>query len=144
MSIGLSILAAGILQTAPGPLPAQGWVWSLYDNSSSVVVLAEEVPDTPHLRATFECARETGQIKLVHYQAGEAVTGTASVSAGTVEQDLPVTVEGHRLTLSLRAASPLFQSLLATQSLSVEQEDQAVDIRFDRNSLRRFAEACAG
>lgn len=147
MSLLLGMMAASILQAAPTPLPAQGWVWTLYENGGSVVVLAEEVPDTPHLRSTFECAPNSNQIKLTRYQPGKAVTGPAQLSAGSAQQEAEMTVEGERLTLSLQAGSNLFRSLVASGRVSLSYEGGATDIRFDRNGLaqlRRFAETCTG
>ena len=147
MSLLLGLLAASLLQSAPPPLPSQGWVWTLYDGSSPTVVLAEEVPDTPYLRSTFECVQGSGQARLTHYQAPDAPSGHASLSSGSASQEAPATINGERLSLSLRLGTPVFQGLITTGRLNLRLEDQTTDFRFDRQSLphlRRFAELCAG
>lgn len=147
MSLLLSLVAANLLQASAAPLPTQGWVWSLYDDSGPVVVLAEEVPDTPHLRATFECSKGSSQIKLTHYQAGAATTGPVSLSAGSAHEDAMITVEGPLMVLSMPARSAVFRNLVTSGQMNLTTGDQATDIRFDRDSLpqlRRFAQACTG
>lgn len=151
MSLLLGLFTASLLQSAPAPLPSQGWVWTLYEGSSATVVLAEEVPDTPHLRSTFECVQGSGQARLTHYQAPVAASatpsGNASLSAGSARQEAPVTLNGERLSLNLRLATPVFQGLVTSGRLSLSFDDQTTEFRFDRPSLprlRRFAELCAG
>lgn len=147
MSILIAVVATNLVQATLAPLPDKGWVWALYDTRGPMVVLAEEVPDTPHLRATFECAQGSNQIRLTHYQAGNAVSGPVSLSAGSARQEASMTVEGQRLILSIAAQSPLFRNLVTSGQMSLTSEARTTDIRFDRNSLpqlRRFAQACTG
>ena len=147
MSFLLGLIAASALQALSAPLPSQGWVWTLYDNTGPTVVLAEEVPDTPHLRATLECLQGSGQARLTHYQPPSAASGNASLSSGTARLETAATIERQRMVLSLRVGTPLFQSLTNTGRLGVSLEDQTTEFRFDRQSLprlRQFADLCAG
>ena len=147
MSLLPGLFAASLLQASAPALPAQGWVWTLYDNGNPTVVLAEEVPDTPHLRATLECVQGSSQARLIHYQAPDAASGSANLSAGTARQEAPATIAGQRLSLSLNVGTPVFRGLITSGRLSFSLEDQTTEVRFDRQSLprlRRFAELCAG
>ena len=70
--IGLAL--ALTLQTTAPPAAA-GWTWTLYSGDGPLV-LANEIPDTPRLRATFECAPGSSIVRLTLYGAAPA-EGTA-------------------------------------------------------------------
>lgn len=142
----LAALAGLSLQAAPAPPPAGGWVWTLYEGDSPIV-LAYEVPDTPRLQTTLECDPGSGAARLALYGVsgpggfGEARAGTATAA---VEARA---ARGGRLEAGLRTDHPVFAAFAAggELTLSVGGRDHSVTLsRRDLAKLRRFSELCGG
>ena len=97
----MTVLMVGLMALA---FQTPGWTWTLYDNEVQLV-LANEVPDTPQLRATFECEPGTGITRLSLYDApmGE---GFATVAAGEADTPAhgPPASAGHGIARAAPAA----------------------------------------
>ncbi|MFW2343605.1 hypothetical protein [Brevundimonas sp.] len=136
-----------ILALQAGPLQAEGWVWSLYEDTRETV-LAREIPDTDRLTTTLACAPGSGRVVVSFYdlpaRAGFAsfvsgdASGTAEMAAGDASDPF---------SLTLRTDHPAVANFTATGSLEVVAGDQTRTITFSRPhlaKLRRFTEICAG
>jgi hypothetical protein len=137
-------LAALAVQTAP---PADAaWTWTLYSGEGPVV-LANEVPDTPHLRATLQCERGAGAAKLSLYGGGVA-DGFATVSAGEASATTEArSARGGGLEAAIRIDHPVFAAFVQTGALSVALGEQRRAVTIEPAhlaKLRRFAELCGG
>lgn len=144
MTILSAALAAVLaLQTAPA---ATGWTWTLYADSAPIV-LANEVPDTPDLRATLECAPGSS-VAMVTLYGGAAASGMARASAG--EAAAVTEAEAGRdggFKAPVRVDHPVFAAFMmdGRLSLAVGDERRVIEIPAAHLAkLRRFAELCAG
>lgn len=143
MTAWLGLALALTLQTTPPPTDA--WTWTLY-NGDGPLVLANEIPDTPRLRATLECAPGSSIVRLSLYGADPA-TGIAVVTSGAAVANAEVQTRRGRRETMLRADHPLFAAFLANGKLEITVGEQAVPVEIDRanlSKLRRFAELCTG
>lgn len=139
------IAVLGLLTQQASPIePA--WTWTLYSDAGPVV-LANEVPDTPNLRATLEC--EPGSsIALVTLYGGENLSGMARVSAG--EASAVAQAEAGRaggLKVAVRTDHPVFAAFSASGRMNVMVGDQRRSVEVPQShlaKLRRFAELCSG
>ena len=62
------------------PVERGGWTWSLYGgDEGGTVVLANEIPDTPQLRATLECDPGSGAARISVFDAEGAASGYVSI-----------------------------------------------------------------
>ena len=130
------------LQTAP---PTEAWTWTLYADSRPLV-LANEIPDTPRLRATFECAPGSSIVRLTLYGAAPA-EGLAVITSGAASANAEVSPRRGQLQAMLRADHPVFAAFLANGRLNVAVGEQSSPVEIDRanlSKLRRFAELCTG
>lgn len=138
-------LAAMTLQAG-----AVGWTWTLYEGEGPVV-LANEVPDTPQLKSTFECAPGSGVARIAVY-GGAVGSGFATVTAGSGSGSGSATTEAQtgrngKLTFALRTDHPVFSQFVADGDLTVSLGGQSQTIAIERPhlaKLRRFAELCSG
>ena len=136
-------LALGSQAAAP---PESAWTWTLYADEGPVV-LANEIPDTPHLRAVLECepGRSVAQL-TVH--GGEAAAGMARVSAGEASAVAEAGAgRGGALRLALRTDHPVFAAFAADGRLAVAVAGQRRTVEVSAEhlaKLRRFAELCSG
>ena len=143
MTVLPGLALALILQTAP---PSAGaWTWTLYTGDGPLV-LANEIPDTPRLRATLECAPGSSIVRLSLYNADPA-TGIATVTSGSAVANAEVQTRRGHLEAMLRADHPVFAAFLANGKLEVAVGEQSSPVEIDRanlSKLRRFAELCTG
>lgn len=133
-------LLALAVQAAPEP-----WTWTLYDASGSVV-LANEIPDTPRLRATLECAPGSGVIRVTVYDAAPG-QGFATLTAGGASATSEAGGRGDRLESTLRADHPVFAAMVSSGRLTVAAGEQSRQIDVDRDhlgDLRLFGQRCSG
>lgn len=134
-----AVLALGP-QAAPDP-----WIWALYDDAGSVV-LANEIPDTPRLRATLECAPGSSVVHITVYEAAPA-QGFATLTAGGASATSEAGGRADRLETTLRTDHPVFAALAASGRLTISAGDQSRQIDIDRDHLvdvRRLGQRCAG
>ncbi|MFC5388723.1 hypothetical protein U0030_02290 [Brevundimonas bullata] len=142
MTALLGLALALTLQTAP---PAQVWAWTLYADNGPLV-LANEIPDTPRLRTTLECAPGSSIVRLTLYDAAPA-EGIAVVTSGAASSNAEVRPRRGQLQTMLRADHPVFAAFQANGRLQVTVGQQSSAIEIDRanlSKLRRFAELCTG
>ena len=143
MTALLGLALALTLQTAPPP--AQVWAWTLYADNGPLV-LANEIPDTPRLRTTLECAPGSSIVRLTLYDAAPA-EGIAVVTSGAASANTEVRPRRGQLQTMLRADHPVFAAFQANGRLQVTVGEQSSAIEIDRanlSKLRRFAELCTG
>ena len=137
----IGALALLSLQTAPG-----GWVWTLYEDGGAVT-LANEVPDTPQLRATLECQPGSGVVKVSAYGVGpgaEFATLTSGSASATGEVQ-PSRGPAPRIAVMTQASHPVFAAFSASGALSVRSGDRTAALAVpggDLPKLARFAELC--
>lgn len=143
MTALLGLALALTLQTTPAP--ADGWTWTLYTNNGPLV-LANEIPDTPRLRATLECAPGSSIVRLTLYDAAPA-EGIAVITSGAATANAEIRPRRGQLQAMLRADHPVFTAFQASGRLQVTVGEQSSPIEIDRanlSKLRRFAELCTG
>jgi hypothetical protein len=143
MTALLGLALALTLQTAP--TPAEVWAWTLYADNGPLV-LANEIPDTPRLRTTLECAPGSSIVRLTLYDAAPA-EGIAVVTSGAASANAEVRLRRGQLQTMLRADHPVFAAFQANGRLQVTVGEQSSTIEIDRanlSKLRRFAELCTG
>lgn len=138
----MTVLMAGLIALA---FQTPAWTWTLYDDEGQLV-LANEVPDTPQLRATFECEPGTGITRLSLYDApmGE---GFATVAAGEASATTQAMTRPDHTQLTIRIDHPVFATFLAEGAMSVTVQDANRSVEIGRQylpTLRRFAERCGG
>ncbi|MNH53351.1 hypothetical protein D3C73_50400 [compost metagenome] len=140
--IGLAL--ALTLQTTPTPA-AEAWTWTLYADNGPLV-LANEIPDTPRLRSTLECAPGSSIVRLTLYGAPPA-EGIAVITSGAASANAEVRPRRGQFQTMMRADHPVFAAFLADGKLAVTVGQQSSPIEIDRanlSKLRRFAELCTG
>lgn len=137
----LAAIAALSIQTAPA------WTWTLYEGPT--ITLANEVPDTSRLRATFECAPHSNIARLTLYGGAPAANGFAQVTAGASSATVEV-ADGPRNAdvVTVRTDHPVFAAFTAEGRLTVRAaRETGVTVVVEPDhlaKLRRFAELCAG
>lgn len=141
MTMILAAVAALAMQAAPS-----AWTWALYEGPT--VTLANEIPDTARLRATFECAPGTSVAKLTLYGGAPSANGFAQISAGQSSATSEV-AGGVRNSgvLAVRTDHPVFAAFMAEGRLTVRAQDTGVTVVVEPEhlaKLRRFAELCTG
>ena len=109
----IAIVAALALagQNAPA---VGGWTWTLYADADPVV-LAHEIPDTPRLKTTLECARGSGVVEVTLYREPAALAqgdagapGFVTLSARGAAATSELTARAERLSFSMRTDHPVF------------------------------------
>jgi hypothetical protein len=143
MTALLGLALALTLQTTPAP--ADAWTWTLYTNNGPLV-LANEIPDTPRLRATLECAPGSSIVRLTLYDAAPA-EGIAVITSGAATANAEIRPRRGQLQAMLRADHPVFTAFQASGRLQVTVGEQTSAVEIDRanlSKLRRFAELCTG
>lgn len=124
---------------------SEGWTWTLYSGDGPLV-LANEIPDTPRLRTTLECAPGSSIVRLAFHDAPGA-DGFAVIRSGAASTEVEARARRGRLEAALRADHPVFAAFLASGRLTLALGDQAETVEIDRanlSKLRRFAELCTG
>ena len=134
-----ALMAAMVLQ---GP----AWTWTLYEGDGPLV-LANEIVDTPNLKATLECTPGSGVARVSVYE-GDLTAGFATVTAGSAEATAQTEVgRDGKISLALRTDHPAFLGFVADGDLAISVGDhgQTVEVQPDHLAkLRRFAQLCGG
>lgn len=141
MTALLGLALALTIQTTP----ADAWTWTLYADSGPLV-LANEIPDTPRLRSTLECAPGSSIVRLTLYDAAPA-EGLAVITSGAASASAEIQPRRGRFQTLLRSDHPVFAAFLANGKLEVTVGAQTSPVEIDRanlSKLRRFAELCTG
>ncbi len=142
MPILIAALATLAIQNAT---PVVGWTWTLYDGEGPLV-LANEVPDTPELRSTFECDTGSGMARLSLYGPPMG-PGIVRVSSGDASAATEAEARRDKTSMTLRTDHPVFTQFVASGGLNVALGEQTRAIAVQRPhmaKLRRFAELCGG
>lgn len=134
------------------PVERGGWTWSLYGvGEGGTVVLANEIPDTPDLRATLECDPGSGAARVSVFGAEGAASGYVSIRSGaataTSQGEAGRDGDAARLTASLRLEHPVFTAFMTSGELTLNQGGQDWTVRIGRRHrglLTDFAVACDG
>ena len=141
--IAFLVAAALAGQTAP---PEPAWTWTLYADTAPLV-LAHEIPDTPNLRATFECEPGSSVARLTLYGGG-SLPGMARINAGEASAVAEAqTARGGGVRLALRTDHPVFAAFALDGRLAIAVGDhrRPLEVPADHLAkLRRFAELCSG
>jgi len=131
------------------PVQSTAWTWTLYEGTGPVV-LANEVPDTPQLRTTFECTPGSGVARVSVY-GGTLSAGFASVTSGAGSgaqaQSQAEAGRGGKLSLAVRTDHPVFGQFVASGDLALSVGDQRQTVTVEPAhlaKLRRFADLCSG
>jgi len=140
------IALAAILALHAGLPQADGWVWSLYEDSRETV-LAREIPDTDRLTTTLACAPGSGRFVISFYDL-PAQTGFASFRSGDASGTTQMSPGdgSDPFSVTLRTDHPAIANFTASGALQVVAGDQTRTITFSRPhlaKLRRFTEICA-
>lgn len=121
-----------------------GWTWTLYEGEGPLV-LANEIPDTPELRATLECEAGSGIAHIAVYET-EMAAGFATLKSGNaLAQAQAEAGRGGKMDVAIPTDHPVFSSFVAAGELSLMVGDQSQSIAVQRPhlaKLRRFAELC--
>ena len=138
-------LLAMIAATAAllGPAPQSGWTWTLYEDNP--LVLANEIPDTPQLKAILECQPGSGVARLDLF--GPTAAGIATIASGTATATGESEAAADHQSVALRTDHPVFGQFLVTGALDVAVAGlhQGVAVQpAHLAKLRRFAELCSG
>ncbi len=146
MTMILAALAALAMQGGPDQSQTPPWTWALYEGPT--VTLANEIPDTPRLRAVFECEARSSVAQLTIYGGAPSANGFAQVSAGGSSAAVEVG-DGARGSgvLAVRTDHPVFAAFMAGGELTVRAQDASVTVIVEDEhlaKLRRFAELCTG
>lgn len=147
----MNLILAALLAfgQAGAPRAAPVWTWTLYENEGPVV-LANEAPDTPNLRATVECDPRSGVVDLTVYKEDAPAPGAAfaRLSSGDVAATSPARFGRRgRLQVTVRTDHPLFAAFVGSGELTIqtgERTDRVAIPRAHLAKLRRLADRCAG
>lgn len=148
MTVWLIMAAVAASQSAD----TTGWTWSLYGaDEGGTVVLANEIPDTPELRATLECEPGSGAVRVSVFGAEDARPDYVSVRSGAAsaasQGETAREGGGVRFTAAVRLEHPVFTAFSGTGEMTLAQEDRRWPIRVGRRHLAllsEFAAACDG
>ena len=120
-----------------------GWTWTLYEDGP--LVLANEIPDTPQLKAILECQPGSGVARLDLF--GQTASGIATIASGTATATGQSEGAGDHQSVALRTDHPVFGQFLVTGSLDVAVAGARQSVTVPPAhlaKLRRFAELCSG
>jgi hypothetical protein len=126
-----------------GTMVQGGWTWTLYEDGP--LVLANEIPDTPQLKAILECEPGSGVARLDLF--GPTAAGVATIASGTATATGESEAAADHQSVALRTDHPVFGQFLVTGALdvAVAGAHQAVAVQpVHLAKLRRFAELCSG
>jgi hypothetical protein len=136
----MTFLAAILIATLQA-----GFTWTLYEGQGPLV-LANEVPDTPRLRAVLECVPGSGVARVDLYgPPGQAGIATIVSGSATATGESEATAD-HR-SVALRIDHPVFGQFVASGTLEVTVAGRPQGVTVEPahlGKLRRFAELCAG
>ncbi|MFN4092152.1 MAG: hypothetical protein ACK4FG_04575 [Brevundimonas sp.] len=145
MTMMLATMLAALAIQGRGTPPVD-WTWALYEGDT--LTLANEIPDTPRLRATFECDPGSSVAKLTLYGGAPSANGLAQVQAGqsTATATVRNGARGSGI-LTVRTDHPVFSAFMSSGQMTVRASDASVTVVVEADhlaKLRRFAELCAG
>lgn len=154
MNLIITAALALVAQTAGSPAAqaqaAPAWTWTLYDGGGPVV-LANEIPDTPRLRATLQCDPGASVVDITLYEArAEPLprAGFARLTSGAASATSEASIgRGGRLEVALRTDHPLFAAFVGSGDLAIMAGERSGAIKVERPhlaKLRRFADRCSG
>lgn len=151
MTILSAVLALALQASTAQASPPSAWTWTLYEGEGPLV-LANELPDTPSLKATLQCDPGSSVVEIAVYEpAGRRASvpsGFARLTSGPVSTASEARVgRGGRLEFALRTDHPLFAAFVGSGDMTVMTGDQSMSVKVDRPhlaKLRRFADRCAG
>ena len=126
-----------------GSSPQSGWTWTLYEDGP--LVLANEIPDTPQLKAILECSPGSGVARLDVF--GRSTAGIATIASGTATATGQSEAATDHQSVALRTDHPVFGQFLVNGELdiAVAGTRQSVAVQpAHLAKLRRFAELCSG
>ena len=136
----LATMAAAVLLTGAAQ---GGWTWTLYEDGP--LVLANEIPDTPQLKAVLECRPGAGVARLDLF--GPTGAGIATITSGPATATGESESSADHQSVALRTDHPVFAQFLVSGALdvAVAGQHQAVAVpQIHLAKLRRFAELCSG
>lgn len=122
-----------------------GWTWTLYEDAGPLI-LANEIPDTPQLKAVLECTPGSGVARVDLYGSAEG-SGIATVASGAASATAESEASGDHRSVALRTDHPVFGQFVISGALdvAVAGRHQAVTVEpAHLAKLRRFAELCGG
>ncbi len=126
--------------------PRDAWTWTFYQTGPSLT-LANEIPDTPQVRATLECAAGSGAATVRLYQFGQAGEFSQLRAGQASAQGQSDADPDGSLGVALRVDHPVFAAFAGTGRLAVTSGGRGATVvvgRQDLPKLRRFGELCAG
>lgn len=141
MSLAIAALATMLTQSAP----AGGWVWTLYEGDGPLV-FANEVPDTPKLKATFDCMPGSGVVQVSVYGDG-LTSGIATLTSGDSSAMTEATARSDKISVPVRTDHPLFTQMMANGVLKIAIGDakQVVEVQPPfQTVMRQFGDLCGG
>lgn len=145
-SVATATVAISMISMA---LPAQAqharWTWTLYADSSPVV-LAHEIPDTPRLRTTLECEPGSAMVHVSLYDEEALIEGPGTLSAGDHESAAQIEARDTRRSTSIRIDHPVFIAFQASGTLDITAGDHTGTVRVSASNLPkliRFSQICA-
>lgn len=122
-----------------------GWTWTLYEGAGPLI-LANEIPDTPQLKAVLECTPGSGVARVDLYGPAEA-SGMATVASGGASATTESEASGDHRSVALRTDHPVFSQFVITGALDVSVAGRHQPLAVEAAhlaKLRRFAELCGG
>ncbi len=142
-----ALLALALQSSAPGPNPASaGWTWTLYEGSGPMV-LANERPDSPDLKATLQCQPGSGVVTVAVY-GSDPVSGFARITAGSATATAEARAgRGDKLETTLPIDHPVFAAFVVGGRMTVAVGESQNLVTVERShlaKLRRFADRCSG
>lgn len=144
-AVALTVFAASTPFMVAGAAHAQaGWTWTLYPDANPVV-LAQEIPDTPELKTTFECDNGTGRVRISLYDLPQWSGGHATLRSGRQTAMTEIEASRHLLRANISADHPVFMAFQANGQLVLSREAHSTTVTLEPEhlgKLRRFAELC--
>ncbi|MBU1347265.1 MAG: hypothetical protein KKA16_09980 [Alphaproteobacteria bacterium] len=122
-----------------------GWTWTLYEDDP--LVLANEIPDTPQLRAVLECEPGSGVARVDLYDPRPGSAGIATIISGSATATGESEVAADHRSVALRTDHPVFGQFVLTGGLDVAVGDRTQALKVETAhlaKLQRFAELCGG
>ena len=137
------LVTLAVLAALTGSPPQSSWTWTLYEDRP--LVLANEIPDTPQLKAILECDPGSGVARLDLF--GQTRAGVAMIASGTATATGQSEAAADHQSVALRTDHPVFGQFLISGELdvAVAGAHQTVAVQpAHLAKLRRFAELCSG
>lgn len=147
-AMAMVAVSSGLAQSPAANATAaseRAWTWSLYEDSGTVV-LANDIPDTPDLKATLECEGASGAVRLTLYDSA-LTAGYAQIGSGRMMAASEATAgRNGALNLAIRSEHPVFRGFVRSGRLPIAVNDKDHLVMVPSAylpKLRQFAEQCA-